>query len=514
MRTYLIPSLAITLHSVTCQDLPLPTCWLHYGECLDNNQPPLDVQTKVKPLNNENVIKVEKDIFTIEDCNKKCEESAECAYYTLYKNDLNKNCKIVGFNLGHACNYLSNVCVLLRECYQFNSTCDRGCVTGRRLLKDETKQYKTLIVGGIKDQRLKHSEYETSIEVLNEIGESKCPLYIDKTDKREGASSAFFEGSSLTNNQIALLCGGWFTTSKDDSLPKQSFLKGEYFKTCEKMQKGQNWDKTNTIDMIRHRAFFSMAATDRGMFAFGGYNNYKGFLDNIEYIDLTAATPAWVELGLKLSKPRSHTCAASVRFKGRIFVIVVGGWDDSLEYVADVDLFNVDEDDGTLTLNMTLEMPADRSDDEARTRGRADTACMAYRRHNWMEGLLITGGYREAGAWLNTAYWLNLTAVFDPNLASPSLAWERVTNISPMFDGGRHNHALSTTAMLPAIIGGWRNKALDTMLLLDECEEDDDLTRMGVWSDHDAKLKIGREKFAALSVPRSFLVGTDFCTDN
>ena len=71
------------------------------------------------------------------------------------------------------------------------------------------------------------------------------------------------------------------------------------------------------------------------------------------------------------------------------------------------------------------------------------------RRHNWMEGLLITGGYREAGAWLNTAYWLNLTAVFDPSLAStPSLVWERVTNISPMFDGGRHNHALSTTAML------------------------------------------------------------------
>lgn len=52
------------------------------------------------------------------------------------------------------------------------------------------------------------------------------------------------------------------------------------------------------------------------------------------------------------------------------------------------------------------------------------------------------------------------------------------------------------------------------MLLLDECEEDDDLTRMGVWTDHDAKLKIGREKFAAISVPRSFLVGTDFCTDN
>ena len=74
----------------------------------------------------------------------------------------------------------------------------------------------------------------------------------------------------IADYQVALLCGGWFTTSKDDSLPKQSFLKGEYFKTCEKMEKGQNWDKTNTIDMIRHRAFFSMAATDKGMFAFGG----------------------------------------------------------------------------------------------------------------------------------------------------------------------------------------------------------------------------------------------------
>lgn len=78
-------------------------------------------------------------------------------------------------------------------------------MSGRRLLKDETKQYKTLIVGGIKDKRLKHSEYETSIEVLNEIGESKCPLYIDKTDKREGAASAFFEGSSLTSKLFDFL---------------------------------------------------------------------------------------------------------------------------------------------------------------------------------------------------------------------------------------------------------------------------------------------------------------------
>ena len=30
----------------------------------------------------------------------------------------------------------------------------------------------------------------------------------------------------------------------------------------------------------------------------------------------------------------------------------------------------------------------------------------------------------------------------------------------------------------PTIVGGWRNQALDTMLVLDECEEDDDLTRL------------------------------------
>ena len=69
-----------------------------------------------------------------------------------------------------------------------------------------------------------------------------------------------------------------------------------------------------------------------------------------------------------------------------------------------------------------------------------------HRRHNWEEGLLVTGGYREAGAWLNTAWWLNMTAVWDP---SPlALPWQRVTNISPLFDGGRHNHAVTTTNLL------------------------------------------------------------------
>ena len=71
-------------------------------------------------------------------------------------------------------------------------------------------------------------------------------------------------------SEKALLCGGWVTTSIPDSLPKQGFIKGEYFKSCEVMNKGQDWDKENTIDMTRHRAFFSMTATDKGIYAFGG----------------------------------------------------------------------------------------------------------------------------------------------------------------------------------------------------------------------------------------------------
>ena len=106
---------------------------------------------------------------------------------------------------------------------------------------------------------------------------------------------------------------------------------GEYYKSCEKMMEGQNWDKTNTLDMVNTRAFFSMAVTDRGIYAFGGeatgfqsdylqlelvagYNNYKGFLDSVEYIDMTVTTPAWsLVTGLALDQPKSHTCAASVR---------------------------------------------------------------------------------------------------------------------------------------------------------------------------------------------------------
>ena len=47
------------------------------------------------------------------------------------------------------------------------------------------------MVGGVKAKRLSIVEYETSIEVLNQYGESSC-LKGDRTKAREGAAGAFF----------------------------------------------------------------------------------------------------------------------------------------------------------------------------------------------------------------------------------------------------------------------------------------------------------------------------------
>ena len=47
------------------------------------------------------------------------------------------------------------------------------------------------MVGGVKAKRLSVVEYETSIEVLNQYGESSC-LKSARTKAREGAAGAFF----------------------------------------------------------------------------------------------------------------------------------------------------------------------------------------------------------------------------------------------------------------------------------------------------------------------------------
>ena len=51
---------------------------------------------------------------------------------------------------------------------------------------------------------------------------------------------------------------------------------------------------------------------------------------------------------------------------------------------------------------------------------------------------------------------------------------------------------------------------MDENLLFSECEEDDDPTRAGVWTTHNKGLKIGREKFVALSVPKDFVDSTEY----
>eukprot|EP00091_Calanus_sinicus_P010668 TRINITY_DN24640_c0_g1_i1.p1 TRINITY_DN24640_c0_g1~~TRINITY_DN24640_c0_g1_i1.p1 ORF type:complete len:113 (-),score=10.22 TRINITY_DN24640_c0_g1_i1:2-340(-) len=83
-----------------------PKCWKHYGECLDDNEPPLNTSHKVKPLNNQNVIQSFPNINGIDDCLSKCEEFPECNYFTVYKPDINKDCHLVGFNLGNSCKRL------------------------------------------------------------------------------------------------------------------------------------------------------------------------------------------------------------------------------------------------------------------------------------------------------------------------------------------------------------------------------------------------------------------------
>ena len=60
--------LVILPYASICQTFP--KCWRHYGECLDNNEPPLNTTFKVKPLNNENVIESFPNINNIDECSR------------------------------------------------------------------------------------------------------------------------------------------------------------------------------------------------------------------------------------------------------------------------------------------------------------------------------------------------------------------------------------------------------------------------------------------------------------
>ena len=91
-----------------------------------------------------------------------------------------------------------------------------------------------------------------------------------------------------------------------------------------------------------------------------------------------ASPPTWVELSLKLSEPKSHTCAVTVKYNGTEFVLVIGGYTNKLEYSANIQLFTVAAD-GTLTEEDSFELPADRVDAEDISKKKADLGCMNYR---------------------------------------------------------------------------------------------------------------------------------------
>ena len=68
------------------------------------------------------------------------------------------------------------------------------------------------------------------------------------------------------------MCGGWQTTNVAMSSQKSGYIKGSYLNSCEGIKsKGEDWE-ASAVTMVKHRAFFSMAATESAIFAFGGKN--------------------------------------------------------------------------------------------------------------------------------------------------------------------------------------------------------------------------------------------------
>ena len=46
----------------------LPSCWVRHGECLDLNQPPLDMSGRIKPQINQNVVAAIQNVASLDAC--------------------------------------------------------------------------------------------------------------------------------------------------------------------------------------------------------------------------------------------------------------------------------------------------------------------------------------------------------------------------------------------------------------------------------------------------------------
>jgi len=467
-----------------------PKCWKHYGECLDKNEPPLKVNERVKPKENLNVIKAVQNIFTVGDCLRECEKESECEYFTHYSRDPLKSCLLVGFNLGGPCHLLPDVCVLHRNCATFDKTCGKACTSGRRLVVDLAEQRHTLIIGGSKQDR---TEFETTGEVLNESGSVCSPDSNIAVAAAEGAAGAFIQNVADPDTDHVLVCGGW---NNDD----------KYKTTCETMVRGAGWASGAQV-LATARAYHSMVAVGAKAYVFGGYNAVDGMLDSIEEYDATTTT--WTTAAIKLASPRSHTCAVTTKIDNKDMVFVVGGWGADLAYMSNIAKFDVTAT-GALAedTSFSVRLPADRV---GVSPGRSDMACVHYRLEGWRDGILVTGGYRSSGAWLNTAWFLDLGVALDAS--DPTDPWIRINDIAEEFDGGRHFHGLTLASSQPLLVGGWRSGPLASSLLFSECEGDDP-TRPGAWKlqkEDSQQLTVGREKFVSVGVPLTMIPSANRC---
>jgi len=487
-----LPSLAYLASS-------LPKCWIREGECLDLNEPPLDMVDRTKPQLNRNVIAAVKNVANIDMCMSKCELEAECKYFTLYKENLAKDCHLVGFNLGTSCKRLGNVCVLHRGCFLFNQTCAGDCLTGRRSAKwDKRDDAKTLVLGGVRKPRLRLDEYATRVEVHDDLGQLDCAKS-PTTLSREGAAAGFFQPADLSGGgppERVLWCGGWHTRNISASNRFTGVLDGEYQTSCESLLREGNWEASSTIQLATPRAFFPIVETPFGLFAIGGYNEENGMLRSIERFDGTA----WSTVSeVALEEPKSHTCGVFVPLNNASYIFVLGGWDANLDYVDVVEVFKVNSDGTLERYDTEFKLPSDREDDP-KFAGKADLQCQHFRRGGWRDGILISGGYRSAGAWLNTAWFLDLTEFevaplhyealtegrhnaitaaelnemlkensTSAQLSSPTRWATRLTDISRQFVDGRHFHQIMVAGLRPMLLGGWSNKALDSKLQFDDC---------------------------------------------
>jgi len=517
----------------------LPKCWIREGECLDLNEPPLKMDTRTKPQLNRNVIAAVKNVPNIDMCMSKCEEQDGCNYFTLYKENLAKNCHLVGFNLGTECKRLGNVCVLQRGCFMFNESCGGDCLTARRSAKwDKRHDAKTLVLGGVRKPRLRLDEYATRVEVHDDLGQLDCAKS-PTTLSREGAAAGFFQPSDPAGPaERVLLCGGWHTNNISASNRFTGVLDGQYEKSCESMLREGNWEKDSTIQLVTPRAFFPIVETPFGLYAIGGYNEDAGMLRSIERFDGTA----WTAVSeVALVEPKSHTCGVFVPLNNASLIFVIGGWDANLDYVDVVEVFEVSNDGSLTRVDHEFSLPSER-DDDPKFAGKADLQCQHFRRGGWRDGILISGGYRSAGAWLNTAWFLDLKEFevaplhyealtagrhneikeaelkamlkeenSNATTISSSTRWAtRLTDISRQFVDGRHFHQGMVAGLRPMLLGGWSNRALDSKLQFDDCSvNEEDPTRLGVWKEYSRAMAIGREKFSTVTVPADYLVASD-----